>query len=288
MREQSTPLEVFLSPVEVFFGESIHSPDFSMNWRRDSFDKILYVLRGKTTLYLENSESVVATSGTFLLVENGVQHRLHDSNHSTILLLCLGQKWMAREKEIGALWRLLHKQKGNSVQTSLSTQKRIEKLWRKCLFEQHSIAPGVPETLKACILLLMVDLLRENAPARSLKSSDRISRFWKSVQENPYESWDVQTAADHCKLSRRQFTTRFKQVFHQTFIEALTVHRMIEFKKMCLTENRSISEAAFACGFEDLSHFYRLFKRQFKLSPGLWLERNRPKRKSTLPRSPRL
>ena len=279
MKEHSSPLKVFLTANDVFFGESIHSSDFSMNWRKDEFDKILYVLRGETTLHLEKCEPIVAQAGTFLLIPYNYFHRLQDSKNSTILLLCLGRKWIQQEKDAKLLWDQLKEKKGYFLRPLPSTRNRIEKLWRKCLFEQNSLAVGVSEILKASILILLVELLREINFSKSRKSMNRIAMLWDEVKKDYYETWDVQIAADRCQLSRRQFTDLFKKRFSKTFIELLTLYRLNEFKKMCLIEHRSISEAVFACGFEDLSHFYRLFKRYFHLSPGIWLEQNRPKRK---------
>lgn len=34
--------------------------------------------------------------------------------------------------------------------------------------------------------------------------------------------------------------------------------------------NRSITDVAFACGFSDLSHFGRLFARNFGMTPSRW------------------
>lgn len=273
-KERSSPLPIDFSSYGIFWGESVHSPSFAMDWRQDPYDKLLYLLNGKSTIHFKNRPPVHATQGTVLLIPHSTSHRLQDSTHSTLLLLCLERKWMKSHPEIQSLWTKIQNEKGFLIHPQLSTLKKIERLWRKCLFEQRSIAPAVPESLQAGILLLLIDLLREKTDPPPVLSRDRILEFWNDVQKNYYEPWDIQTAADACQLSSRQFSSLFKKHQGSTFVKALTRLRIQEFKKLLHHGNPSISATAFACGFEDLSHFYRVFKQETGKSPGKWIKIN--------------
>jgi len=41
--------------------------------------------------------------------------------------------------------------------------------------------------------------------------------------------------------------------------------------------DESVTSIAFACGFEDLSKFFRVFRQQEKIAPGLWREKHEKK-----------
>ncbi|MFM8683622.1 MAG: helix-turn-helix domain-containing protein, partial [Chthoniobacterales bacterium] len=43
----------------------------------------------------------------------------------------------------------------------------------------------------------------------------------------------------------------------------------------------SVAGVAFACGFGDLSHFYRVFKTRFGRPPGQWLQAHARRKSST-------
>ena len=76
-------------------------------------------------------------------------------------------------------------------------------------------------------------------------------------------------------MSRRRFTTLFAEVTGQSWADHLAALR-IEYAKTLLRETtRSIVSIAFECGYEELSSFYRAFKRAAGISPGEWRARQR-------------
>ena len=72
-------------------------------------------------------------------------------------------------------------------------------------------------------------------------------------------------------LSRRRFSDLFRAGKGCTFWEFLNEHRLEHAAKLLRTGNHSVTGVAFSCGFNDLSHFYRLFRGRFKQPPRAWL-----------------
>lgn len=68
-------------------------------------------------------------------------------------------------------------------------------------------------------------------------------------------------------LSVRQFTNQFKAVHGVTFMQYLHYHRVSFAQKLLAETDQDISAICFESGFNDLAHFYRIFKRLSGCSP---------------------
>jgi AraC-like DNA-binding protein len=77
-------------------------------------------------------------------------------------------------------------------------------------------------------------------------------------------------------LSRRHFTQLFRDITGQTWLTMLQRHRLAHARRLLIETDRSIASIGYECGFEDLTTFYRVFKKSEGTSPLAW--RNRPKR----------
>jgi AraC-like DNA-binding protein len=88
------------------------------------------------------------------------------------------------------------------------------------------------------------------------------------VAANYSEKLRLSTAAKLCDLSRFQFSRNFKKeqgLTFRDFVVQLRIQRAAELMKQ--SRALSVTEAAFVVGFNDLSHFSRMFRRQFGVTP---------------------
>ena len=105
------------------------------------------------------------------------------------------------------------------------------------------------------------------------RSEERVAAFYRSLGERVHERWSVDRAAAETRLSRRRFTELFRRVAGEPFSLHLQRLRLETACELLIEEEQSIAGAAFSCGFEDLSHFYRSFRRHFGVPPGQWVQR---------------
>jgi AraC-like DNA-binding protein len=81
-----------------------------------------------------------------------------------------------------------------------------------------------------------------------------------------------QFVAEHFGLSVRTLHLRFQRI-EQTFGRWLLETRLDACSKALrdpLQRTRSVSEIAYSCGFNDLSHFNRSFRARFAMAPSQW------------------
>ncbi|RXK49860.1 AraC family transcriptional regulator [Aquirufa rosea] len=100
----------------------------------------------------------------------------------------------------------------------------------------------------------------------SLRDQHRWSRV-RSLVENHYMGpLSLQEVAEQCHLSKEAFCRYFKSKTQLTFTNYVNQYRITQAKKM-LFEDRSIGDIAFACGFDSMAYFTKIFKRLIGESP---------------------
>jgi len=107
-----------------------------------------------------------------------------------------------------------------------------------------------------------------------LSSSERTVRlFLADLSHRLDEPWTLLTMADECGLGRSFFSHYCKQITNSTPIEYLMRCRIDAAKKRLGAEpDRSITEIAFACGFQSSQYFATRFLHQTGQSPRAWRE----------------
>ncbi len=98
------------------------------------------------------------------------------------------------------------------------------------------------------------------------KEQYRLNDLYRFIDHNYMNQIALSDAAGICHLSNEAFCRYFKKATNQTFVQFLNGYRIAQSKRMMLLTD-SLSEIAFASGFESLAYFSRVFKQVSGLSP---------------------
>jgi AraC-like DNA-binding protein len=90
------------------------------------------------------------------------------------------------------------------------------------------------------------------------------------------EKLRLATAAKLCDLSPFQFSRNFKKEHGFTFRDFVVRVRIQRAAELMKDSSVSVTEAAFVVGFNDLSYFARMFRRQLGVSPSHYRSENEP------------
>ncbi len=269
------PIEVALPACGVFALESRHGPGFRMASQRHDFLEVFYVLDGAGAFHLEGTPHP-CRKGDVVVVPPGWTHRLEDDPARPLALygICVAPRVLAVEPTL--MDQL--KPGPRSVGAALAAQLRAD--LRRLLFEQTLTRPGSGAWVVGQTLQLLVLLARSHAEASDGFASPEAgsaSAYRQAVRdyvaELPhrfFEATDLdQTAAD-LGMSRRRFTQLFREATGSSWSSYLTRLRLDYACQLLQEARRSITAVAFECGFEDLSNFYKAFKRRTGLPPHAW------------------
>jgi len=80
----------------------------------------------------------------------------------------------------------------------------------------------------------------------------------------------VQYMAEKLNISPGYLSDVLKQESGKTALEHIHIYLMSEAKNLLLSENKTVSEIAYAMGFDNLSYFSRLFKKEVGMTPVLF------------------
>lgn len=90
------------------------------------------------------------------------------------------------------------------------------------------------------------------------------------IQARASEPIALREVAQHVQVNAFYFCKMFKKATGMTFTEFVTRSRVERVKQLLLNPAMRISEAAFAAGFQSISHFNRVFLEHTGLSPSAY------------------
>ena len=108
---------------------------------------------------------------------------------------------------------------------------------------------------------------RENATYRNRAQPVAIWKARKYIEEYSGEELSLTKVAKLVNMNANYLSESFKQVTGINFVEYVARTRFANACNLLLNANLSISEIAFAAGFQSLSQFNRVFKRLSGKSP---------------------
>lgn len=102
---------------------------------------------------------------------------------------------------------------------------------------------------------------------QNLKDVERLREVFFLIINNYDKKIKLEQATKAACMSTQYFCKFFKKVTGSTFKEYLISTRLDKAKELLLKNTQTITEIAYQVGFENLSYFYRVFKRSTKLNP---------------------
>ncbi|GAB3719574.1 helix-turn-helix domain-containing protein [Spirosoma lituiforme] len=98
------------------------------------------------------------------------------------------------------------------------------------------------------------------ASAYNLNEQQRLKRVNQFIAEHYTRHVSIPEVAAIANLTEAAFCRYFKRMTRLTFTQFLNQYRINQAQKLLLLDN-TVSDACFACGFDSLSYFNRIFRR---------------------------
>ncbi len=143
----------------------------------------------------------------------------------------------------------------------------------ECLTKDTSFDEMSDILLRRLFLSLSREQTTAKTPASPLFEPFRQARF--TILSRCEEPWDAAQICALVNLSKSQFYAYYRMFFNTSPKEDLISARLNRACNLLTNQLLSVSEAAAQCGFINLCHFTRLFKRRFGCSPGAYQKMHR-------------
>ncbi len=267
---RSTPVPQDMRPSGLWAFESRHAESFSMNITQHPFLKLLWIREGAATIEFE-ADSLNCKSGELVIVPPQYAHRILDSPTTPVTLYGLGVDF----KRIQCVEPVLPFFQAGSYNAPQFKMLQLEQQLRRILFlfDQADVASQLSSVAVAVGLIAELALIFDPTKNKT-KSKGRsgnapidpaadplLESYIDWLDRNFYEAVTLNGAAAASGMSRRTFTKQFKARTGATWLNYLTTLRVQRAEELLAETNRKVTSVAFQCGFEDLSTFYRAFKR---------------------------
>ncbi len=125
--------------------------------------------------------------------------------------------------------------------------------------------PYVAASVRQLVLSLLIELCRSHAMSneaekRSRSADAHVKSALSFLRLNFERSLTLDEIAESIGISKYHLSREFRQLTNTTIFESLNIIRCKEARRM-LSNRLTVSEAATACGFENLSYFSKTFKK---------------------------
>ena len=247
-----------------------HEPGFQTESHEHEYHSLLYVVSGQGQIVM-GDECFELMPNTAVVLKAHKAHQLIDSpcKAMTIFVVYFDQPHAGiDDKILLPLFDL-----GKPISVPPYNAQRLRRLLRQMLHEQEAESLLFEEAMRQCLGAILLDLHRivnEEDEARTMtqcSSEQRLSAVLRVVARNLYETYTLAGVAKMAGLSQRQFTNLCRKHTGRSFSQYVNLLRTKRAVDLLRNTNMPVAAIAFDVGYEDLSTFYRAFKRFFKTSP---------------------
>jgi len=230
--------------------------------------ELIYVNKGKGKRHIGNHLSYFNNSQLLLigsnLPHNGFTDRLTTNGSETLIQFkpdFLGAHFFDAP-EMLAIQNLFKKAKKGilfGVKTKKKLGVKIEKITEKEGFKQIIILLEILHTLSKSddYTILNADGFAMEAQAQD---SAKIDKIFKFVNQNFQKHISLEEISDLVSMTIPAFCRFFKKATNKTFTKFVNEIRIVHSTKLLSESEMSITDICFQCGFNNFSHFNKLFK----------------------------
>lgn len=265
----------FLEKVYPGFGSSVlvkkHTEFLKTNkasWHFHPELELVYVNKGQGKRHIGNHLSYFNNSQLLLigpnLPHNGFTDRLTTNGFETLIQFkedFLGKDFfeLPEMKKIKELFERSKKGILFGSETKIKVGYKIEKLVDKKGFKKLLVFLEILNILSKTsdYTILNVD---GYAVETELQDSSKLDIIYKYINNNFKDHISLDQIANVANMTVPAFCRYFKKVTGKTFTKLVNEYRVVHATKLLSESTMSITDISFECGFNNFSHFNKLFK----------------------------
>ncbi len=261
LRSQAQSISIENHPARPTYSAAEHSHE------RDS---LFLVVAGKGTCVVAGSEYALEPM-TSLFLPAGVSHSLVDKPRSAMTIFVVTFDAQTARKQARLLTRLQACTGPQRLPVPVWQDLRL--LLRQMLHEQNHQPPDHAVALDNLLVSVLLHLSRAYSAAHGAavgnhrSSTQRVRRVLDHAADTYYQNHSLPEAAKVAGLSQRRFSTLCKTICGSSFIHYVNGVRVERARHLLESTTLPVAAVAFQVGFEELSTFYRAFRKHAGCSP---------------------
>lgn len=262
-------------PIELYNIDKNH-PKYEMACHYHSDIELIRVLSGSLSLSL-NNKTVQAEAGEIFFVNCDVLHSAIPKNCTYQCIVFNPSFFLSSpQKDCASLSGDL-KNHNTVVKTVFSSNDGDIYIMLSNLFEKMAnlntdgsrlAVTGMIYTIFSLILKdKLYDQIISQVYTENEKKTEKLKKVLSYIRLNYDKTLTLEDMASVAGMSEKYFCLFFKKATNKTPVEYLISYRIECSARKLLHTDLSVTEIAYACGFNDLSYFIKTFKAQKGLTP---------------------
>ncbi|WP_148315735.1 helix-turn-helix transcriptional regulator [Clostridium disporicum] len=139
------------------------------------------------------------------------------------------------------------------------------------LYELSSNDEENYKLVKASLILFLTNLHKVHQEALIISESSMMKDYdigkWLKYMVDNYSTVTLRSMAEHFNFNPTYFSVRFKVLANCQFSEKLLEIKLEKARWLLVTTNLTVQNIVEMIGFKEKSYFYRVFKKQYKMTP---------------------
>ncbi|MEM7476642.1 MAG: AraC family transcriptional regulator [Planctomycetota bacterium] len=261
-RKLPVPEFVLDSGLRIF--ESRHEDSFSMAPRQHAFPELLFFYEGQGRVEFWESpkrkKSVACSAGDCVIVPAKTDHSIVDDSEAPFALfgLAVDPKIISVSQPLADL--LPSGKLPRERMLTLDAETRIRRLlYLASEANALSMLTAVAEALD--LLVRIAGTPKKARSGRKDIGHEQIDAYLAWLTNHFFESLTLEDAAKSCAMSRRKFTELFRVRTGKTWLQYVQCLRIQHAIRLLQESDSKVASIAFQAGFDEVSTFYRVFKR---------------------------
>ena len=279
-------LYIFFLPVCLFYTDLDTLPGHINQWHWHDEIQFLVCISGQLSVTVEK-EDFPLDSGDALFINADLLHTTRSINGTHAVYATLNIDFRLLASFAGSRMEqsyVLHLRSDPSL-TAVRLNREIP--WQaKILSDLDQIIKNLKEQPTAYELLVCARLYqvwaalichRETLPQTAAHSlhHQQIKQILDLLHEEYTAPLSLDTLAAATGQHKSSLCRMFKQELHCTISAYLTTYRLVKSQELLLNTDLSITEIAYASGFQDTSYYIRKFKESMHCTPHQWRKLHR-------------
>ncbi len=267
--------------IRVFVDRNKGEWHMPMEWHTSL--EIFICLKGKGRYYI-GSKLYEFEEGDIFVISNAELHKseIYENGSFDALLIMFSPEQMLPERVVQGeeLMDLFYGRIGNfSHQHRPESKKRAlyETVAGQMLKEYEEKQMGYKESLRALLMWMLIELNRAYRDSGSqdfsyvieekIKHKKVISQVLLYIEEHYDEDINLGELADRLYVNQSYLSREFKKSTGYSMVKFITNKRIREARELLRSTSLSVTEIATRVGYNNITHFHTMFKKEIGISP---------------------
>ena len=248
-------------------------------WHWHSYFEITWVLEGKGN-YFVNGQEYTMEKDDIIIFNNVEPHgwKLLGGNMK-LLVMIFSPEFVAEKISVfDAEYLKPFVERGSNFKNRVGREEKVNEEIRISIREIHQEwnerKEGYPLMIKANVLRILTMLIRayQDKSGEMLKEKKnamkRLEQAFTYINDHYCEKITLEEVAASVYMSSNYFSSYFRRVANISFSDYVTRLRVNRAREMLRENGANVTEIAMECGFNNISNFYRLYKKHMGKTPG--------------------